>query len=97
MDVMTQISQILFYILMAFIGYAIGRISHILGGHLKSPHHWIYGLVLTIAGLFYYSNYWVVYIIVFGIGLFISDFKDFLNMKFYGVDDVKIKKFWGID
>ncbi len=94
---MIQITQALFYIVMAFIGYAIGRISHILGGHLKSPHHWIYGLILIIIGLLYYSEVWGILITLFGTGLFLSDLKDFLNMRVYGIDHVKRKKFWGID
>ena len=90
--------QILFYIISLFTGYAIGRIGHILWGHIKSPHHWIYGLIIMIIGrLFIVNNLFYILTIFFGLGLFISDLKDFINMKFYGVDDVKIKKFWGID
>ncbi len=92
-----QISQILFYILIAFIGYAIGRIGHIYGGYLKAPHHWIYGLILIILGLIFYKNLLGLLVFFFGIGHFISDFKDFLHLKFYGVDEEGEKKFWGID
>jgi len=100
-----RISQVLFYILMAFIGYAIGRISHMYGGHLNVPHHWIYGLILMIAGLSFYKyshrskilkriGMWVFY---FGVGLFVSDFRDFLQLKFFGVDEHGPKNFWGVD
>jgi hypothetical protein len=92
-----QISQILFYILIAFIGYAIGRIGHIYGGHLKTPHHWIYGLILMILGLIFYKNFLGLLFLSFGIGHFISDFKDFLRLKFYGAEKEFKKKFWGID
>jgi hypothetical protein len=87
----------IYFLLTAFAGYAIGRISHIYGGHLKSPHHWIYGLMLIVFGLIYRESPWGYFAVSFGIGHFISDLKDFMNLKFYGVDDVKIKKFWGID
>jgi hypothetical protein len=97
MALVAQIPDILFYISMAFIGYSIGRIGHVLGGHLKSPHHWIYGLALVIVGIFFYGKFLGVSIISFGIGLFISDLKDFLNMEIYGMDKVKKRKFWRID
>lgn len=89
--------QILIYLAIVFLGYVIGRIGHILGGHLKSPHHWIYGLILIIVGIIFRKNFWGILALSFGIGLFISDLRDFLSLRFYGVDDVKIKKFWGID
>lgn len=97
MAFVTQGLDILFYILMALFGYAIGRIGHIFGGHLKDTHHWIYGFVLTIIGLFFYGNFFGRLSISFGIGVFVSDLKDFCNMRFYGVDNVKKKRFWGID
>jgi len=81
------------YILTAIIGYMIGRIGHIYGGNHNSPHHWIYGLILFLVGSFL----WNIYLIFFGAGLFISDLRDFVNLRFWGVDDVQIKKFWGID
>ena len=34
---------------------------------------------------------------MFGLGLFISDLYDFLNLRFYGVDVVEEYKFWGFD
>jgi hypothetical protein len=89
--------DIIIYFLLFFVGFSLGRIGHILGGHLESPHHWIYGIIILIAGLIFYNNYLGIYLILFGIGFTISDLKDMIELKFYGVDDVKIKKFWGID
>lgn len=81
----------------AFGGFAIGRIGHILGGHLNTPDHWIYGVLAIIAGAVFYKHSWGQWLIAFGIGHTISDLKDMLNLKFYGPDDVEVKKFWGID
>jgi uncharacterized membrane protein YgaE (UPF0421/DUF939 family) len=94
-----SIKSTIIYITILFIGFAIGRIGHILGGDLNAPHHWIYGILLIIIGavLWFYKKEWSLYFIFFGIGLTISDLKDMLDLKFYGVDDVEIKKFWGID
>ena len=89
--------QILFYLLTAFLGYTVGRISHIYGGHLKTPHHWIYGLILIIAGLVFYKDAIGQVLFYFGVGHFISDFKDFRQLKFFGVDEDGKKKFWGVD
>ncbi len=89
--------QILFYLSTIFIGYAVGRISHIYWGYLKTPHHWIYGLILIIAGLVFYKYTIGQILFYFGAGHFISDFKDFLKLKFFGVDGAGKKKFWGID
>lgn len=84
------------YILTAIIGYFIGRLSHIYGGDLPGPHHWIYGFLLFFAPIFF-KNFLGFLILSFGIGLFISDLKDFVYLRFWGVDDVKIKRFWHID
>ena len=89
--------QILFYIFIAFVGYAIGRIGHIYGGHLNTPDHWIYGLILMILGFVFYEHILGLLAFYFAIGHFISDFKDFLHLKFIGPDKVIEKKFWGID
>lgn len=89
--------EILFYFMVAFIGYAVGRITHIYWGQIKSPHHWIYGLILIIVGLIFFRNFWGLIAFSFGIGHFISDFKDFIHLKFYGRDEEGEKKFWGID
>jgi len=92
-----RISQVLFYISLAFIGYAIGRISHMYGGNIKAPHHWIYGLILMLSGLFFNKYSLGVATFCFGTGLFVSDLKDFLQLKFFGVDEHGPKNFWGVD
>ena len=81
----------------AFVGYAIGRISHIVGGHLNAPHHWIYGILAIIVGAFFFKEDWGKVLIAFGIGHTISDLKDMVDLKFYGRDEPGPKKFWGID
>ncbi len=83
--------------MIAFAGFSIGRIGHILGGHLNAPDHWIYGILAIIVGSFFHQRSWGIYLIAFGIGHTISDLKDMLNLKFYGPDEVEVKKFWGID
>lgn len=93
----SMLNQITFFILVAFLGFVVGRIGHILGGHKKSPHHWIYGYVLIIIGVLFGEGVLWSCLFLFGVGLFKSDLIDFLKMRFYGVDDVKVKKFWGID
>lgn len=96
-----KIESILIYIVVTFVGFAIGRIGHILGGQLKAPHHWIYGVLLIAVGManffFFYEDKWSLYLIAFGLGLAISDLDDMMALKLYGVDDVEVKKFWGID
>ena len=84
-------------LILAFLGFVLGRVGHIYGGQIKSLHHWIYGLILMIAGLILHKSFCGLWIFAFGLGLFVSDLKDFMEMKFYGVDDVKKKKFWHID
>jgi hypothetical protein len=90
---------IIIYILAAFAGFAIGRVGHIFGGQLNAPHHWIYGVILVIIGivLWFYKKEWSLYFIFFGLGLTVSDLKDMIDLKFYGVDDVEVKRFWHID
>lgn len=94
-----KIESILMYFVVAFVGFAIGRIGHIFGGQLNAPHHWIYGVIIVIIGivLCFYKKEWSLYFIFFGLGLTISDLKDMLDLKFYGVDDVEVKRFWHID
>ena len=96
-----DLSLILICILIAFVGYTIGWIGHIYLGHLKAPHHWIYGLVLIILGIFCFKSSGSYYLgpvmFSFGKGHFISDFNDFLEFEVYGKDKVKEKTFWGFD
>jgi len=87
-----------------FLGYLIGRWGdHYLNFWMKdpgwAPHHWIYGLILMAAGLFLLKNNLEVWIFSFGTGLFISDLKDFLDLKFIGKDNKEKnqRRFWHID
>lgn len=89
--------ETLVFLLVAFVGFAIGRIGHILGGHLNTPDHWIYGALAILVGAGFHNHYWGLLLVAFGIGHTISDLKDMLHLKFYGPDKVEIKKFWGID
>ena len=79
-------------VMITFSGYIVGRIGDWYGGHLNFFHHWVYGIILIIAGLLIHD-----YVILFGIGLFISDFKDFYNFEFYGPDKKIKKRFWWFD
>ena len=83
-------------VLVFCISYAVGRVGHIYGGHLNTPDHWIYGALMFLPGLFF-SNIYIFLLFSFGLGFIISDLKDFLDLKFYGPDEVLVKKFWGID
>ncbi|MFA5878211.1 MAG: hypothetical protein WC845_02485 [Candidatus Staskawiczbacteria bacterium] len=90
------------YFLVGFIGFAIGRVGHILGGQVAwIPHHWIFGLILLSAGLvcllFKRGRNIGYYLIFFGAGVFISDFRDFTLGRVWELDDVTILKFWGVD
>lgn len=85
------------FFLAVFVGYFFGRIGHILGGHTKSPHHWLYGAAMIVAAFFFRDFQLVPYIALIGVGIFVSDLKDFLDLKIYGVDEVEVKRFWGID
>jgi uncharacterized membrane protein len=74
--------------------------GHIIGGSVWwIPHHWILGLLLMIAPLFFTKLSWKLKIIIIlcGLGLLISDFNDFLAFRLIGADTVKIIKFWGTD
>ena len=82
---------------LCFVGYAIGRIGHILGGHLNTPHHWIYGVLLIILGVIFHQHTLAQWAIAFGIGHTISDWNDMIALKFYGPDEPGPKHFWGLD
>ncbi len=92
-------AEIIFFLSTGPVGYIIGRTGHVFGGHLKTPHHWIYGLGLVIFGVFavFSDSQLGIPSLFFGSGLFISDLKDFLALKVYGVDEDGPKYFWGID
>lgn len=80
-----------------FASYAIGRLSHMYFGQFNTPHHWIYGTVALVVGIIFCRKKWGGYVISFGLGFILSDFKDMLDLKFFGADTVMIKKFWGIN
>jgi len=98
------VESILFFLLIAFLGYLVGRWGdNYLNFWLKdpswAPHHWIYGLILAIVGILYIDSSLGFWAFSFGAGLFISDLKDFLDFKFFGKDN-KTKdqrRFWHID
>lgn len=98
------ITNIIYILLIAFTGYLAGRWGdYYLNFWMKdpswAPHHWIYGLILIIAGFFFRKSNWGLWIMAFGVGLFISDLKDFLNLKFWGSDgkSINARRFWDID
>lgn len=94
--------MILLPIVIAFGGYVLGRFGHVYlnvwtGNSKYLPHHWIYGALLIIIGTIYLPASVAQYSLYFGIGLFISDFKDFVALKFFEPDKEGPKKFWDID
>lgn len=84
------------FLIMFFIGFAVGRYGDKWGGHLNTPHHWIYGLLLIIVGIIFIHNNAGIVALSFGIGHFLSDLNDFINMRFYGPDEPHDWKFWSI-
>ncbi len=98
------ILSIINFFVAGFLGYLIGRWSdYYLNFWIKdpnwTPHHWIYGLLLMIIGLYFLKNYFGIWIFSFGIGHFISDLKDFLYFRFIGSDNKtkEDRRFWHID
>jgi len=85
--------------LIAFLilGYITGRIGDYFAGHWNFFHHWVYGIILLIIGIFYRNNFFLVYSASFGVGLIISDLDDLLHLRIYGPDKKKEKKFWGFN
>jgi hypothetical protein len=98
------ILNIVNFLTAAFLGYIIGRLGdYYFNFWLKdpnwTPHHWIYGLILMIAGPLLFRNNLGLWMFSFGAGLFVSDLKDFLDLKFIGKDgkNKDQRKFWHID
>lgn len=95
--------QIMIILSSAFLGYIIGRVGdYFLNPLLKdpawAPHHWIYGVIIMIIGLIIMENHQAgLWLFSFGIGHFVSDLKDFIDLKFIGSDKKDKVKFWGID
>jgi len=88
------------YLLASLSGYALGRLGHIFGGNIWFiPHHWIFGVIILIIPFFIKKISWGVklIIILFALGVILSDFKDFVDLKIFEPEDVPAVKFWGID
>jgi hypothetical protein len=87
----------LYYLLIFFLGLSLGRLGHIYASHLSYiPHHWIFGAgLIVIFPLLPINLGWVLFSL--GLGVFISDLRDFLRLRTFEPDDVTTKKFWGID
>jgi len=79
-----------------FIAFAMGRIGDKYGGHLNAPHHWIYGLILMVLGVFWTNLSVCVILFSIGFGHFISGLDDFLHMRIWGPDKPHEWKFWSI-
>jgi len=93
-------------IVFAFIGYVVGRISHIVGGQLGDrgidvkywPHHWVFGVLAAIIGVIFYKQDLGKWLVAFGVGHIISDWNDLLKGRVFDTsEEPEIKKFWGID
>lgn len=96
--------SIIYFLLSGFAGYVIGRwadnyLNFWIGDPHYLPDHWIYGLILMIVGPLLFATFFGWLVFAFGAGHFISDLKDFLNLKFYGSDnkDKTKVRFWHID
>jgi len=89
---------ILIFLGLIFVGYSVGRISHIIahGRHIQSIHHWVYGLVIILLGLLFLNSLWRITAVGVGAGFVISDLNDMLKLRFYGVEKFEKQKFWGI-
>ncbi len=90
------------YLLLAFVGYLLGRFGHAylnvwLGNPAWAPHHWIYGVVLMVVGAIFRKESWGWAVFSFGLGLFVSDWVDFTKFKLIGPDAEGPKRFWGFD
>jgi hypothetical protein len=98
------ILNIINFLIAGFLGYLIGRFSDNyvniwIGDPKWIPHHWIFGLILMIIGIVCFKNNLEIWIFSFGAGLFVSDLKDFLDLKFFAPDGKtkETRRFWHID
>ncbi len=95
--------QVVFILISAFLGYLIGRvgdryINPLMKDPSWAPHHWIYGAIIMIIGLVLMEKQAMgLWLFSFGLGHLISDFNDFVDLKFIGSDNKENPKFWGID
>ena len=98
------ILSVLNFLAAAFLGYLVGRwadnyLNVWLNDPPWAPHHWIHGAILIIMGNFWFTYSLGLWIIFFGVGLFISDLKDFWNLKLFAPDGKtkETRRFWHID
>jgi hypothetical protein len=77
-------------------GFGLGRIGDKYFGYVNFMHHWIYGLVLILIGIFFIKSLTGIALISFGIGHFLSDLDDFLNFRVWGADIPHKWKFWSV-
>ena len=98
------ILDILNFTAIVFLGYVVGRwADNYLNVWINDPpwipHHWIQGAVFMTAGIFFLKDNWQLWIFFFGLGLFISDLNDFLDLKFFEPDGKtkENRRFWHID
>lgn len=90
-------NKISILIVVAFVAFAIGRVGHIFGGQLPTPHHWIYGAICMIVAAIFYKKKWAIYLFAFGLGLLVSDWIDFTLLRTFQPDPTGIKRFWAVD
>jgi hypothetical protein len=82
--------KIILFAVFLFVGYAAGRIGHIVGGELGAgginvkywPHHWVFGAIAIIIGAFVRHDFGL-WLIAFGIGHIISDLDDLLKGRVF--------------
>ena len=95
--------NIIIFLVVTFLGYTIGRWIDYINILMKDPpwlpHHWIPGVILMAIAFFYFKDIWELSIYSFGFGLFISDYKDFIELKLFARDKKTKNKwrFWNID
>ena len=96
--------KIIFILFWTFIGYIVGRWSdNYLNFWIRDPKwlpdHWIYGLLIMAGSFWLLNGNLELAFFCFGFGLFVSDLKDFIHLKFYGSDNKNKEdaKFWHID
>lgn len=96
--------NIINFFIAGFLGYTIGRFSDNyvniwINDPPWIPHHWIPGLLLMAIGIIFFNNNLEIWIFSFGLGVFISDLKDFLAFKTFERDEKtkENRRFWHID
>ena len=98
-----MIIKIIIILLFWFLGFTIGRIGDKYYGNLEKiwifpvPHHWIWGVIFTVLGILFFNYFFALWLISFGIGVFVSDLNDFLHMRLFGEEPLHVWKFWSIE